>query len=151
MSADLSTQNPTSYALQMATALLRANGGTSAQLLMPPATGDTTDAGQLGINAPNFQSLTLSPVVFRKLRATMAEGNATKYELLIAAAAVQAAVGDLQLNSADTLFAMAAGVVVGGKLFVVEAKAVSENLGEVYMYRLLLRESTTEWQMQSGS
>jgi hypothetical protein len=151
MSADTSTQNPNSYSLRMATAMLRANGGTTAELLLPPATGDTTDAGQLGINSPNFQSLSLSPVVFRKLRATMTEGDATKYELLIAAAAVQAAVGDLQLNSADTLFAMAAGVAVGGKLFVVEAKAVSENLGEVYMYRLLLRESTTEWPMQSSS
>jgi hypothetical protein len=151
MSADLSTQEQTSYAQQMATALLRANGGTTAQLLMPPATGDTTDAGQLGINPPNSQSLTLSPVAFRKLRATMKEGDATKYELLIAAAAVQAAVGDLQLSSADTLFSMAAGVVVGGKLFVVEARAASENLGEVYMYRLLLRESTAQWPMQSSS
>jgi hypothetical protein len=149
--ADLSTRNPTSYSLQMATALLRANGGTTANLLMPPATSDAADSGQLGIGAPNFQSLPLSPAVFRKLRATMKEGDATKYELLIAAAAVQAAVGDLQLSSADTLFAMAAGVVVGGKLFVVEARAVSENLGEVYMYRLLLRESTAQWPMQSGS
>ena len=149
--ADLSTQNPTSYSLQMATALLRANGGTTANLLMPPATGDAADTGQLGIDAPNFQSLPLSPAVFRKLRATMKEGDATKYELLIAAAAVQAAVGNLQLSSADTLFAMAAGVVIDGKLFLIEAKAVSENLGEVYMHRLLLRESTAEWPMQSSS
>jgi hypothetical protein len=149
--SDLSTQNPTSYAQQMATALLRANGGTTAWLLMPPATGDSTDAGQLGIDAPNFQSLALAPAVFRKLRATMKEGDATKYELLIAAAAVQAAVGDLGLSSADTLFAMAAGVVVGGKLFVIEAKAIAENLGEVYMYRLALRESTTQWPMLAGS
>jgi len=149
--ADLSTQNPTSYSLQMATALLRANGGTTANLLMPPATGDAADTGQLGIDAPNFQSLPLSPAVFRKLRATMKEGDATKYELLIAAAAVQAAVGDLQLSSADTLFAMAAGVVIDGKLFLIEAKAVSEHLGEVYIYRLLLRESTAEWPMQSST
>jgi hypothetical protein len=149
--ADLSTQSPTSYSLQTATALLRANGGTTANLLMPPATGDAADTGQLGIDAPNFQSLPLSPAVFRKLRATMKEGDATKYELLIAAAAVQAAVGDLQLSSADTLFAMAAGVVIDGKLFLIEAKAVSEHLGEVYIYRLLLRESTAEWPMQSST
>ena len=149
--ADLSTQNPTSYSLQMATALLRTNGGTTANLLMPPATGDAADTGQLGIDAPNFQSLPLSPAVFRKLRATMKEGDATKYELLIAAAAVQAAMGNLQLSSADTLFAMAAGVVIDGKLFLIEAKAVSENLGEVYMHRLLLRESTAQWPMQSSS
>jgi hypothetical protein len=151
MCADLTTQNPNSRAVQVATALLRANGGTTAQLLMPPATGDATDAGQLGIDAPNFQSLALSPVVFRKVRATVTEGKPAKYELLIAAAAVQAAVGTLQLTSADQLFAMAAGVVVLGELFLIETSAVSENLGEVYLYRLVLRASTTQWQMQSGS
>jgi hypothetical protein len=151
MSADLSTQNPNSHAQQMATALLRANGGTTANLLMPPATGNATDAGQLGIDAPSFQSLPLAPAVFRKVRATISEGEPAKYELLIAAASVLAAVGNLQLDSADTLFAMAAGVVVGGKLFMIESNAVSENLGEVYLYRLLLRESTTQWQMQSSS
>ena len=135
----------------MATALLRANGGTTANLLMPPATGNATDAGQLGIDAPSFQSLPLAPAVFRKVRATISEGEPAKYELLIAAASVLAAVGNLQLDSADTLFAMAAGVVVGGKLFMIESNAVSENLGEVYLYRLLLRESTTQWQMQSSS
>jgi hypothetical protein len=145
--SDQSTQNPTSYAQQMATALLRANGGTTANLLMPPATADTSDAGQLGIDAPNFQALPLSPVVFRKVRATMTEGGAARYELLIAAASVDAAVGNLDLASADALFAMAAGVVVGGKLFLIEAHAVSENLGEVYMYRLALRESTAVWPM----
>jgi hypothetical protein len=148
---DLSTQNPTSYAQQMATALLRANGGTTANLLMPPATPDTTDAGQLGIAAPNFQSLALSPAVFRKLRATMAEGDAAKYELLIAAAALQSAIGSLNLASADALFAMTAGVAVSGKLFLIESHAVSENLGKVYMYRLLLRESTAEWPMSAGA
>jgi hypothetical protein len=145
--SDQSTQNPNSYAKQMATALLRANGGTTANLLMPPATADTSDAGQLGINPPEFQSLPLSPVVFRRVRATMVEGDAAKYELLIAAASVEAAVGNLELASADALFAMAAGVVVGGKLFFIEAHAVSENLGEVYMYRLTLRESTAVWPM----
>jgi hypothetical protein len=146
---DLSTQNPNSYAQQMATALLRANGGTTANLLMPPATADATDAGQLGIDAANYQSLALSPAAFRRVRATMLEGDAAKYELLIAAAAVQAALTSLDLASADALFDTAAGVVVAGKLFIIESHAVSENLGEAYMYRLVLRESTADWPMQS--
>ena len=79
----------------MATALLRANGGTTANLLMPPATGRAADAEQLGIDAPNFQSLPLAPAGFRKARATISEGEPAKYELLIAAAAVLAAVGNL--------------------------------------------------------
>jgi len=151
MSWDLSTQNPEDHALRLANALLRANGGTTALLQMPPATGDTTDAGQLGLNAPSFQSLPLSPVVFRRMRATMKEGQPAKYELLVAAVAVQAAVSELQLSSADTLFSMAASVVVGGKLFLIESIAVSESMGAVYMYRFLLRESASEWQMKQAS
>ena len=150
MSWDTSTQNFDDHALRTANALLRAKGGTVASLQMPPATGDTTDAGQLGLKAPNFQSLPLSPAVFRRLRATLREGEPARYELLISGAAVQAAVTDLQLSSADTLFSMASGVAVGGKLFLIVAVAVSESMGAVYMYRLLLRESASEWQMQQA-
>jgi hypothetical protein len=149
--SDSSTQNFNGHALRMANALLRANGGTTALLQMPTATGDTTDAGQLGLDAPSFQSLPLSPTVFRRVRATIAEGQPAKYELLISAVAVQAAVSELQLSSADSLFSMAAGVVVGGKLFLIESVSVSESMGMVYMYRLLLRESASEWQMQQAS
>ena len=151
MSADTSTQNFDGHALRLANALLRANGGTTALLQMPPATGDTTDAGQLGLNTPNFQSLPLSPAVFRRVRATIAEGQPAKYELLISAVAVQGAVSELQMSSADTLFSIASGVVVGGKFFLIESASVSESMGAVYMYRLLLRESASEWQMQQAS
>lgn len=151
MSMDTSTQNFNGHALRLANALLRANGGTTALLQMPPATGGTTDAGQLGLDAPNFQSLPLSPAVFRRVRATIAENQPAKYELLISGTAVEAAVGELQLSSADALFSMAASVVVGGKLFLIESASVSESMGAVYMYRLLLRESASEWQMQQAS
>ena len=151
MSWDTSTQNFDDHALRMANALLRANGGTTASLLMPSATGDTTDAGQLGLNSPNFQSLLLSPVVFRKLRPTMPESEPARYELLISAAAVRGAVGELQLSSADALFSNASNVVVGGELFLIESVAVSESMGAVYMYRLQLRSSTSGWQMQQPS
>jgi hypothetical protein len=151
MSWDTSVQNFDDHALRLANAVLRANGGTMALLQMPPATGDTTDAGQLGLNAPNFQSLPLSPAAFRRMRATMTEGQPAKYELLISGVAVQQAVSQLQLTSADTLFSTAAGVAVGGKLFLIESVAVSESMGAVYMYRMLLRESASEWQMQQAS
>lgn len=147
MAGDLSTQNPTSISRRFATALLRANGGTTASLQMPPLTGDATDAAQLGLNAPNFQLLPLSPVVFRRARVTMQEGEQQKYELLISADAVATQTSQLQLASADLLFSMASGVVVAGKLFVIEATYISESQGEVYLYRLLLREARGEWQM----
>ena len=145
--ADLSVQNPSGRALRVAAALLRANGGTTASLQVPPLTGDSTDAGQLGINPPNFLLLPLSPAVFRKTRATIAEGQPGKYELLISAAAVATQVSQFKLSSAQTLFAMATGVVVAGKLFLIEATATSETQGEVYLYRLLLRETASAWQM----
>ena len=149
MSADFSTQNMNGNAFRMADALLRSNGGTTAYLQMPPAAGDATDAGQLGIDAPNFQQLPLSPAVFPRVRATMTEGEPAKYELLVSGAAVQAAVGAMQVASAVLLFQMAAGVAVAGELFLIEAVSLSECLGAVYSYRLLLRESASGWQMQT--
>jgi len=148
MAGDLSAQNTNGAARRFATALLRANGGTTASLQMPPLTGDSTDAAQLGLNAPNFQLLPLSPVAFRRARITLQEGEQQKYELLISAEAVAAQVSQLELTSADLLFSMAAGVVVAGKLFLIEATYVSESQGEVYLYRLLLREARGEWQLQ---
>lgn len=124
----------------MADALLRAGGGMAVSLLVAPATGDSSDAGQLGINAPNFQQLSLSPAIFRKVRATMQEGQLALYELLISASAVQEQVSALQLTSADALFDTVAGVEINGGQFLIESRSVSESLGQVYLYRLLLRE-----------
>jgi hypothetical protein len=145
--ADLSTQNPCGLAQRVATALLRASGGTSACLQMPPLPGDSSDTGQIGLDAPGFLSLPLSPAVFRKARATLQDGQLPKYELLISADAVVAQVAQLKLSSAQALFAQACGVVVAGKLFLIEAVSSSESQGTAYLYRLLLQEATGEWAM----
>jgi len=125
----------------MADALLRAGGGMTVSLLVAPATGDSSDAGQLGINAPNFQQLSLAPAIFRKIRATMQESQQAQYELLVSASAVQQQVSALQLSSADALFDTAAGVEISGSQFSIESHSVSQSLGQVYLYRLLLREA----------
>ncbi|HZZ39449.1 MAG TPA: hypothetical protein VFE06_09975 [Acidobacteriaceae bacterium] len=145
--ADLSTQNPCGLAQRVATALLRASGGTSACLQMPPLPGDSSDTRQIGLDAPGFLSLPLSPAVFRKARATLQDGQLPKYELLISADAVVAQVAQLKLSSAQALFAQACGVVVAGKLFLIEAVSSSESQGTAYLYRLLLQEATGEWAM----
>lgn len=140
--ADLSTQNCCGVAQRVACAVLRAGGGTIACLQMPPLGGDSSDQGQLGLNAPGFLSLPLAPAVLHKAsRSAMAEGQPAKYELLIAAEAVNAQVSELKLSSAEALFAQASGVVVAGKLFLIEALSTSESQGAAYIYRLLLRES----------
>ena len=140
--ADLSTQNACGTAKRVATALLRASGGTIASLQLPPLQGDSTDAGQIGLNAPGFLSLPLSPVVFRRARGVMQDGMPSKYELLISADAIAAQVSQLQLSSADALFALAAGIDVAGKLFLIESASASESQGQAYLYRLLLQEAS---------
>jgi hypothetical protein len=144
---DLSTQLPSGMARRVAAALLRANGGTTACLQMPPAPGDNTNPGQLGLDAPGFLSLPLAPAVFRKVRVTLQEGQLPKYELLLSADAVQAQVSQLSLASAQALFSMAAGVVVSGQLYLIEAVSASEAQGEAYLYRLLLRQASAAGQL----
>jgi hypothetical protein len=140
--ADLSTQDPCGLAQRVATALLRATGGTSAILQMPPLTGDPTDAGQLGLDASGFLSLPLAPAVLQKPpRFTMQDGQLPKYELLVSADSVNAQVAQQKLASAEALFAMAAGVQVAGRLFLIEAVSSSVAQGQPYLYRLLLQES----------
>ena len=145
--ADLSTQTPCDAARRVAAALLHANGGTTACLQMPPLTGDISNAGQIGVDAPGYQSLPLSPAVFRKSRVTLEEGQLPRYELLVSADAVAAQVSELQLSSAQCLFMMAAGVVIAGKLFRILAFTASETQGQAYLYRLLLQEAAGEWPM----
>lgn len=143
--ADLSTQIRCGVARRVAAALLRAGGGTTACLQMPPLQGDASNAGQIGLDAPGFLSLPLSPAVFRKARVAMQDGQLPKYELLISAQAVETQVSQQKLSSAQALFAMASGVVVAGKLFLIEAVSSSTAQGEPYLYRLLLQETCGEW------
>jgi len=83
-------------------------------------------------------------VVFRKTRVAMQDGQLPKYELLVSADSVAAQVTQMQLGSAQALFAMASGVVVAGSQFLIEAVSASESQGQVYLYRLLLQEAFGE-------
>ncbi len=149
MCADLSTQIPCGRALRVAASLLRACGGTTAYLQVPSLTGDQNDAGQIGIDSPNLQLLPLAPAVFHKMRSYLLPGQQQRYELRISAEAVAAQVAQLQIDSASALFGMASGVVVGGRLFMIEAVSSFEDQGQVYLYRLLLWDSTSTWPLQN--
>jgi hypothetical protein len=119
--------------------LLRCGGGRAVLLRMPaPATaGDTTE--QLGLATPTFQDAELAPVVFRKARATTADGKAARWELMVSATAVNALVGSLGYSAASVLFATAFGVLIDGVLMEVESATESEVGGAPYVYRLVLR------------
>ena len=141
---DLSVRNPNQGSKRIADSLLRATGGYTAIFLMPPLQGDTSDAGQLGIDMPTLQSLTISPVTFRKIRAVMPLSGGTQYELLVSATAIEEQVTLQQLSSADALFFLIAGVSVAGLSLTLQTWSSSISLGEALLYRLLLRATTPE-------
>ncbi|MCL5263389.1 MAG: hypothetical protein M1568_03860 [Acidobacteria bacterium] len=149
MCADLSTSIPSGRARRIAASLLRACGGTTAYLQVPPLTGDQNDGGQVGLDAPNLQLLPLAPAIFQKMRSYMLEGQQQRHELRVSADAVAAQVAGLQLTSASALFAMASGVVIGGELFMIEGVTTLEDEGEVYLYRLMLRDAASRWPLQN--
>ena len=124
-----------------ADSLLRSQGGFAVGLRLPAPAALGVDAEQLGLSSPQFQNLPLSPAIFRRVRSAMAEGETCKYELLLSPSAVASAVSAQQLASADVLFAMATGISVNGVLFLIEATSFTEWLGNVCLYRVLLRES----------
>ena len=74
----------------------------------------------------------------------MTEIETSKYELLLSASAVVAAVSGQQVTSADVLFAGATGVLVNGMLFQIEATSFTEWQGNVCLYRVLLREGVPD-------
>ncbi len=118
--------------------LLRAMGGRAVMLRLPaPAVpGDVTE--QLGAAVPDFRDVPLAPVVFRKARATLAEGKPAKYELLVSATVVEAIVGSLAFASASLLFATAYGVLVDEELLEIAAAADEQVFGQPYVFRLEL-------------
>ena len=134
--ADL--RNASIVAQRAANVLLQCAGGRAVLLRMPaPANaGDTTE--QLGLAVPRFQDVELAPVVFRKARATTAEGKATKNELMVSATAVNALVGSLGYSAPSVLFEVAFGVLIDGALMEVKSATESEVGGVPYVYRVVL-------------
>lgn len=138
--SDTSQRNPTSAAQMLADGLLRSVGGASAQLRV---TATDTDGAQceVGVIATTFADAILSPVVLRKLRPSWQECDQPKWELLVSASSVQQQVSALELDSAQSLFSMTLTVTVAGQDYLIESLASNEAFGQIYLYRLLLREA----------
>jgi hypothetical protein len=54
---------------------------------------------------------------------------------------VEQQVNALDLLSAQSLFAMTMAITVAGQDYLIESIAANEAFGQVYLYRLLLREA----------
>ena len=124
----------------LADALLRSVAGTIALLRVTGANADTS-MSEVGLVATTFVDVVVSPVVMRKLRPSWQEGGESKWELLVSATSVAQQVSTLDLPSAQSLFSMTLAVTVGGQDYVIESIASNEAFGQVYLYRLLLREA----------
>lgn len=138
--SDTTPRNPVGAPQMLADALLRSMTGTSA-LLRVTATNTDTSQSEVGLVATTFSSVTVSPVVMRKLRPTWQEGAESKWELFVSATSVEQQVTALDLSSAQSLFAMTLAVTVAGQDYLIESVASNEAFGQVYLYRLLLREA----------
>ena len=124
----------------LADALLRSMTETTA-LLRVTGTNTDTNMSEVGLVATTFAEVVLSPVVMRKLRPVWQEGGESKWELLVSATSVERQVNELQLFSAQSLFAMTLAVTVSEQDYLIESIASNEAFGQVYIYRLLLREA----------
>ncbi len=138
--SDTAPRNPVGAPRMLADALLRSVAGTTA-LLRVTGTNTDTNMSEVGLVATTFAEVTISPVVMRKLRPTWREGDEPRWELLVSATSVERQIGTLDLASAQSLFSMTLGVTVGGQDYVIESIASNEAFGQVYLYRLLLRET----------
>jgi hypothetical protein len=138
--SDTSPRNPTGAPQMLADALLRSVTGTTA-LLRVTGTNTDTSGSEIGLAATVFAEVPVSPALMRKLRPTWQEGGQSKWELLLSATGVEQQVGVLDLASAQSLFAMTLAVTVAGQDYLIESIASNEAFGQVYLYRLLLREA----------
>jgi hypothetical protein len=124
----------------LADALLRSVAGTTA-LLRVTGTNTDTNMSEVGLVSTTFAEVAISPVVMRKLRPAWQEGGQSKWELLVSATSVQQQVQTLDLVSAQALFSMTLAVTVAGQDYLIESIASNEAFGQVYLYRLMLREA----------
>jgi hypothetical protein len=138
--SDTAPRNPVSAPQMLADALLRSVAGTTA-LLRVTGTNSDTSASEVGLVATTFAEVPLSPALMRKLRPMWDEGGQSKWELLVSATSVQQQVNALDLPSAQSLFGLTLAVTVAGQDYLIESIASSEAFGQVYLYRLLLREA----------
>ena len=99
-------------------------------------------ASWIGDCRDDFSEVVLSPVVMRKLRPSWQQSGTSKWELLLSAKSVAQQLLVLDVASAQALFAMTLAVTVAGQEYLIDAVAANEAFGQVYLYRLLLREAS---------
>lgn len=124
-------------------ALLRNVAGTSALLRVTQSNTDS-NRYEMGLITTSFGEVVISPAVMRKLRPVWRDTGEPRWELLLSATSVAEQVDSMQLSSAQALFAITLGVTVDSQSYTIESIAVNEAFGQPYLYRLLLRSTSTQ-------
>jgi hypothetical protein len=138
--SDTAPRNPTGAPQMIADALLRSVSGTTALLRVTGTNADSSQA-ELGIVATTFVDIPVSPALMRKLQPSWQEGGQSKWELMLSATSIEQQLSTLSLSSAQALFAMTLAVTVAGQDYLIESIGSNEAFGQIYLYRLLLREA----------
>ena len=138
--SDTAPRNSVGAPQMLADALLRSVGGTSALLRVAGPSAES-NMSEVGLVATTFAEVVISPVVMRRLKPTWREGDESQWELFVSATSVEQQVSSLNLASAQSLFAMTLAVTVAGQDYLIESIASNQAFGQVYLYRLLLRDA----------
>ena len=132
-----------SAAQLLADALLRTLTGTSALFRVTNANANSNQS-ELGLITTAFADVSISPVVMRDLRPSWKDADGAQWELLVSATSVEQQVSAMELTSAYSLFELTLAVTIAGQSYLLESFTSNEAFGQVYLYRLLLREARTQ-------
>ncbi len=138
--SDTAPRNPVGAPQMLADALLRSVAGASA-LLRVTGVNAPNSQSEVGLVATNFSDVVVSPVVMRKVRPTWESDGQPQWEMFVSATSVEQQVSALDLGSAQALFAATLAITVAGQDYLIESMTANEAFGQVYLYRLLVREA----------
>ena len=124
----------------LADALLRSVAGASALLRVTGANAPNSQS-EVGLAATTFSDVVVSPVVMRRVRPTWESDGQPQWEMFVSATSVEQQVSALNLGSAQALFAATLAITVAGQDYLIESMTANEAFGQVYLYRLLVREA----------
>lgn len=141
--SDTVSRNPRGAPQMLADALLRNAAGAPAFFRVTGANAGT-NSSEVGLVAANFADVPVSPAVMRRVQPTLEEGGQARWELLVSATGIEQQVNALNLASAQSLFSMTLAVTMGEQDYLIEAISANEAFGQVYLYRLLLREARAQ-------
>ena len=138
--SDTAPRNPTGAPQMLADALLRSAAEPTALLRV---TGSNTDTGmsEVGLVATTFAEVPVSPVVDAKAAAHLAGRRRVEVGTAGLGHQRRATGGRARSGFGAGLFSMTLAVTVAGQDYLIESIASNEAFGQVYLYRLLLREA----------